>query len=67
MNKTDYMRLCPICDAWYDSTEPDETKEHQHPEPQSGPARAAWLASREPYEVWVKDTPEGRAWRKGQS
>jgi hypothetical protein len=59
-----HMRLCCTCDGWYDAHEPDEVKQHMHPEPQSGPPRAAWMASRLPYEAWVVETVEGRAWRK---
>jgi len=59
-----YMRRCATCDAWYDTTDHDEVREHQHPEPQSGPPRDAWRASRLPYEIWIKETPEGRAWKQ---
>lgn len=54
-------RLCALCDGWYDpSTE--EARVHDHPEPQSGPPRDAWLASALPYERWILETREGREW-----
>lgn len=55
------LSLCPTCDAWYeDGTE--SAKEHLHPEPQSGPPRDAHIASRLPYDRWIKETEEGRQW-----
>ena len=62
----DYMRLCATCDGWYDTRDPDEVKQHMHPEPQSGQPRTDWLASRLPYEIWIKEEPEGRAWNRKQ-
>lgn len=55
--------LCGLCDASYDPNNPEEAKIHDHPEPQSGPPRDQWLASRLPYERWIVETKEGRAWQ----
>lgn len=52
---------CSLCDAWYDPNGPDAYV-HNHPEPQSGPPRDDWMASKLPYRFWIVDTPEGRAW-----
>lgn len=52
---------CATCDGWYHEYGPDAT-EHRHPEPQSGPYRDAWGASRLDYADWVLETPEGRVW-----
>ena len=52
---------CPTCDEWYDPRS-ERAKVHEHPEPQSGPPLDAWQSSRLPYERWVQETPEGRAW-----
>lgn len=51
---------CGLCDALFC---PAHSAEHAHPEPQSGPPREAWIDSGLPYEKWVAETPEGRAWR----
>lgn len=53
---------CAMCDEWYYEFDPASVKAHQHPEPQSGPPRDAWIASRMPYELWIIETPEGREW-----
>jgi hypothetical protein len=53
-----------MCDEWYPENDPVSVKVHQHPEPQSGPARDAWLASRMKYEDWIYKTPEGREWAR---
>lgn len=55
-------RLCFLCDEWYDELGPRAAM-HEHPEPQSGSYRDAWLASGLAYENWIRDTDEGRAWR----
>jgi hypothetical protein len=52
---------CPTCDEWYDDPGP-RAEMHKHPEPQSGPARDAWLKSRMPYEQWILQTAEGKQW-----
>lgn len=56
---------CPMCDEWYDPNG-DRAKMHEHPEPQSGPPRDAWLASRMSYDAWVDQTIDGRNWAKRQ-
>lgn len=43
--------MCGLCDQLYDDS---TANEHEHPEPQSGPFRAMWIASRLPYDEWVK-------------
>lgn len=50
---------CGLCDSSY---LPSESWVHEHPEPQSGPLRDAWLASKLPYMEWLFKTSEGRAW-----
>lgn len=57
------MHRCPVCDEWYEDDGPRAVI-HKHPEPQSGPMRAAWLLSRLPYERWIVETPAGRLWAK---
>ncbi len=52
---------CPLCDEWYEEYGP-RWSDHEHPEPQSGPPRIAWLESKMPYEKWIKLTAEGKAW-----
>ncbi len=52
---------CPICDEWYDP-EGERAMIHQHEEPQGGPARDAWLASRLSYVDWISTTIEGKRW-----
>lgn len=52
---------CATCDEWYDPNG-DRARMHLHPEPQSGPARDRWLASKLPYEEWIKKTHWGRLW-----
>ena len=54
---------CAMCDEWYDPNR-DRATMHLHPEPQGGPARAIWLASRLPYERWIVETGEGMAWAR---
>ena len=54
-------RRCATCDEWYDPAG-DRAKVHEHPEPQSGDAREAWLRSKMPYEQWAKETEAGRTW-----
>lgn len=53
------LSLCMMCDTWYG---PDDANQHDHPEPQSGPARDAWLLSGLPYDQWVAETIEGANW-----
>lgn len=53
---------CATCDEWYDPNDAERVKVHEHPEPQSGPPRDQWLASLLPYEQWIVQTNEGRAW-----
>jgi hypothetical protein len=56
------LRQCGLCDEVYNVTDAEAVKRHEHPDPQSGPLRAAWLASGLPYERWIQETPEGRQW-----
>lgn len=53
---------CAICDEWYDPNG-ERAKIHDHPEPQSGFFRDAWLASKLPYETWRETTEIGKAWK----
>ena len=55
-------RRCAMCDEWYDPNG-DRAKMHEHPEPQSGQPRRDMAASGLPYERWIEETPEGRAWK----
>ena len=61
--KTNDLRwiMCGLCDTSYDPNGPD-AKNHEHPEPQSGEPRAAWLRSGLKYSDWIKRTNEGMAW-----
>lgn len=52
---------CPMCDEWYDPGS-ERARVHEHPEPQSGPSRDAWLSSSLPYEEWTDKTEEGKKW-----
>lgn len=52
---------CPICGEWYDPGG-ERARVHEHPEPQSGPTREAWLQSGLLYENWTEITEEGRKW-----
>lgn len=54
--------LCGLCDETYYLDDAERIKVHEHPEPQSGPPRDRWLASRLPYERWIVETRDGRAW-----
>lgn len=56
------MRMCPLCDTVYDPTLTAEATIHEHREPQNGDARFAWLGSGLAYDVWIKQTQEGRVW-----
>ena len=56
--------LCSICNERYSYQDAHAVKRHEHPEPQSGSARDAWIASRLPYEQWCESTVEGRAWNQ---
>ena len=53
--------MCGLCDTAYDPNGPD-AKNHEHPEPQSGAPRDAWIASGMKYSAWVEGTAEGREW-----
>ena len=55
-------RLCAMCDTWYDERDWIQNRIHQHPEPQSGPIRMAWLNSKLDYETWIRTTDEGKKW-----
>lgn len=67
MKQTPYRTgLCSICDERYSYQDAHAVKRHAHPEPQNGPARDAWIASRLPYDQWCKNTVEGRGWNRNQ-
>lgn len=59
---TSSATICGLCDETYDSADAGANDRHRHPDPQSGPERAAFLASRLPYWRWVTETREGAAW-----
>jgi hypothetical protein len=61
------MAKCGVCDAVYDKTKPVESNIHRHAEPQSGIPRAAFIASGLPYDRWIRETPDGKAWRRRQT
>ncbi len=52
---------CAMCDKWYDPNG-DQAKVHDHPEPQSGIYRDAWLDSSLSYEEWIRKTRAGKEW-----
>lgn len=54
-------RRCALCDEWYDPLG-GRAAIHDHPEPQSGLARRAWLRSGLDYTRWVAETAQGRQW-----
>lgn len=56
------IRVCSMCDERFDENDLKQKKEHEHPEPQSGPAREAWLKSGLPYAEWIEQTWEGGCW-----
>lgn len=56
------MSICPLCDATYADSDAEEVRIHQHPEPQSGTPRDAWISSGLEYPLWIVWTDEGRAW-----
>jgi len=60
-------RLCLLCDEWYDVENESSVKIHEHPEPQKGPYREKWIASKLPYSDWIWRTESGRAWAKEQT
>lgn len=65
--RRDHWCRCPLCDEWYDPFDFERAKCHDHPEPQGGESRDAWIASRMPYEQWIVKTIEGRLWKaKGE-
>lgn len=45
-------RRCALCDEWYNDKDRTEVLFHEHPEPQSGPEREAWLKSGMTYLEW---------------
>lgn len=53
--------MCGLCDTAYDPNGED-AKVHEHPEPQSGPPRDAWIKSGMNYSQWIELTKEGRGW-----
>lgn len=55
---------CATCDEWYDYGNSAAREIHQHPEPQSGPPRDAWMQSGLPYERWLLETAEGLNWKQ---
>ena len=54
---------CPICDEWY-VVGGDRERMHDHPEPQGGEFRDAWLASKLPYDRWIAETNAGLQWSR---
>ena len=58
------MKLCDVCDIFYNRDEPGLVQEHIHEEPQHGLFRTHWLNSGLPYDVWVVETREGQLWNK---
>jgi len=46
--------ICGLCDGVYDTAHADDVHAHQHPEPQSGPERTAWLASGLPWSEYER-------------
>ena len=48
------MQICGLCDASYDADDPREAAMHEHFEPQSGPLRTAWMASKMPWGFFEK-------------
>lgn len=53
---------CSMCDEWYNPLDAERVKVHQHPEPQGGAFRDAWLLSGLPYERWIVETGPGKNW-----
>lgn len=62
MSPNPKLHRCAICDESYNELDPESMRTHQHPEPQSGPPRDLWLASKLPYDRWITETDAGRAW-----
>ena len=56
------MSICATCDQSYDPDNPEEALLHEHPEPQSGEFRAAWLRSGLHYQAWLDGTYAGKLW-----
>lgn len=52
---------CPTCDEWYDP-KGDRAKVHEHPEPQGGAPRQAFMKSGLRYDKWILVAKEGRHW-----
>jgi len=61
MRDRDMKIQCAMCDEWYDGNG-ERAKVHLHPEPQSGPARNAFVESGLPYERWITETSAGKIW-----
>ena len=57
----DNWHRCAMCDEWFDPAG-DRAAMHEHPEPQSGPPRDAWLSSGLDYFTWAHTTRTGAAW-----
>ena len=62
-NKKTRMHRCAMCDEYYDDTNIESVRRHEHPEPQSGYPRDHLMKSRLPYEQWIIETAEGREWQ----
>ena len=60
-HKKSKWAMCGLCDVAYDIYSED-AKNHEHPEPQSGPPRDAWIKSGMKYKKWIESTPEGKEW-----
>lgn len=55
--------MCGLCDTTYDPNGP-EAEIHEHPEPQSGSPRDAWIKSKMKYSEWIEKTQEGMEWKR---
>ncbi len=58
--------MCGLCDTAYDPNGED-AKNHEHPEPQSGEPRDAWIKSGMKYNEWITETHEGLKWASRHS
>jgi hypothetical protein len=54
--------MCGLCDTAYDPADTKEAAIHDHPEPQSGEPRDAWIKSKMKYSEWIIETDEGKSW-----
>ena len=54
--------MCGLCDTAYDPADTKEAAIHDHPEPQSGEPRDAWIKSGMKYSEWIESTAEGKEW-----